>query len=249
MIKRLIIMVTLLFAIVASGYMTFNRASFYCMLAEAMYMHRIGDNVYISPGSSDAQIELCRELVATAESRNTELWGSVQSRPVFIFCTDWDDYYNFGMYRTQAMTRMNFAGEYIVISPFGMNSDDVSHEMCHAELYSRVGYENDKKIPLWFHEGLAMILCKEYPQSYTDYLTEWNNMTKSTPEMLPLDRISSDEDFYSSPSRSNLAYWRSGMEVTRWFEISGRKGLVKMMNHLNGGWDFYTAYKKAEEIY
>ena len=216
------------------------------MLTEVMYMNEAGDNVYISPDATEEQVRLCRELVKEAKDRNTELWGGINSEPVFLFCTNWDDYYKFGMYRTQAMTRMNFAGEYIILSPAGINPDDVSHEMCHAELYSRVGYENDKKIPLWFHEGLAMLVCREYPQSYSDYIIEWDKMTKGSPDILPLDRISSDEDFYSSPSRSNLAYWRSGMEVSRWFEGSGQDGLLEMMDMLRAGSDFPHAYETVE---
>lgn len=216
------------------------------MLAEVMYMNEAGENVYISPDATEEQVQMCLDLVKEAKNRNTELWGEINSKPVFLFCTNWDDYYKFGMYRTQAMTRMNFAGEYIILSPAGINPDDVSHEMCHAELYSRAGYENDKKIPLWFHEGLSMLVCREYPQSYADYLTEWDKMTKGSPNIMPLNRISSDEDFYSSPSRSNLAYWRSGMEVSRWFEKSGREGLLEMMRMLSAGSEFLTAYETAE---
>lgn len=216
------------------------------MLAEVMYMREVSDNVYVSPNATDKEIQQCLELVNDARERNEELWGEIKSKPVFLICTNWDDYYKFGMYRTQAMTRMNFAGEYIVLSPKGLNPDDVSHEMCHAELYSRVGYENDKKIPLWFHEGLAMLVCKEYPQSYAEYMEEWDIMTNGGPDIIPLDRISSDEDFYSSPSRSNLAYWRSGLEVSRWFERGGRDGLLKMMEMMGSGSEFTQAYETAE---
>lgn len=246
MIKRIALILILLSAIIAAGYTTFNRPAVNCMMAEFIYMHEADDNIYISPDATEKEIQQSLALVREAKKRNTELWGDILSNPVFIFCTGWEDYYKFGMYRTQAMTRMNFAGEYIILSPLGMNPDDVSHEMCHAELYSRVGFENDKNIPLWFHEGLAMLVCKEYPGNYKGYLAEWNKMTKSSPDIIPLERISSDEDFYSSPSRSNLAYWRSGMEVSRWFAKSKRKGVLSLLDELKKGYEFNNAYVKAE---
>ena len=139
---------------------------------------------------------------------------------------------------------MNFTGEYVIISPDGLNADDVSHEMCHTELYSRVGYFNDREIPLWFHEGISMLVCKDYPSTYEGYLTEWHSMIKNDPEILPLNRITAENDFYASPSRSSLSYWRSGLEVMRWYELYGKDGLLELTRDITNGKDFYDAYSR-----
>lgn len=247
MIKRFSISAVLILMMTVSGYVMFNQHNTRCMLVGISKMDNHGDNIYISPDATETQIKNCLDLVKTAKDRNKELWGSIESNPVFIFCTNWDDYYEYGMYRTQAMSRMNFTGEYVIISPDGFNADDVSHEMCHTELYTRVGYFNDRKIPLWFHEGISMLVCNNYPDSYKAYLNEWHSIIKSGPEILPLNKITVENDFYASPSRSDLAYWRSGMEVMRWYEIYGKEGLLKLTNDLANGDDFYSAYKKDRE--
>lgn len=229
-----------------SGFFIMNRQMINCMLVEVSYMDETEHNVFISPSATFEQKKLALGLVSIARERNSQFWSGIYSDPVFIFCFSWDEYHDFGMYRTDAMTRMNFSGEYIVISPNGFDADDVSHEMCHAELFSRTGYDNDKKIPLWFHEGLAMMVCREYPQTHSDYLSEWDKMVKCSPSIIPLDRISSDEDFYASPSRSNLAYWRSGMEVSRWLEKSRKEGLFTLIQRINAGEDFQIVYDELE---
>lgn len=231
-----------LFALIATGFFILNRQMINCMMVEISYMDKLDHNIYVSPDLSPEQKEFVLELVNTAKERNHSFWFDVTSDPVFIFCQNWDDYHKFGMYRTEAMTRMNYSGEYIIISPDGMNADDVSHEMCHAELFQRTGYQNDKKIPLWFHEGLSMMVCEEYPQTYSGYLAEWENLTKTDPSIIPLHRISSDDDFYASPNRSNLAYWRSGMEVSRWLEKYGKEGLFNLIERLNNGENFHGIY-------
>jgi len=47
----------------------------------------------------------------------------------------------------------------MVIGPDGINLDVLSHEMCHTELYHRLGWwRKEMRIPTWFDEGLAMQL-------------------------------------------------------------------------------------------
>jgi hypothetical protein len=246
MTRRILFILLITLSLTVSGFFILNQQMVNCMMVEVSYMDKTGHNIYMSPNSTPEEKQYVLDLVKTAKERNTIFWSKSTSDPVFIFCLNWNDYYKFGMYRTEAVTRMNYSGEYIIISPNGMNPDDVSHEMCHAELTQRTGYRNDEKIPLWFHEGLSMMVCEEYPRTYNDYLKEWEAITKSEPSIMPLQTISSDNDFYSSPNRSNLAYWRSGMEISRWLEKCGKDGLFTLIKRFNAGENFMSAYNDIE---
>ena len=230
----------------SSLYLLYNQKTVNCYLVRISHMEELQHNIYISPAANEEQRSQCLKFVEEAQERVGNLWGSTESDPVYIFCMNFEDYYRYGMYRTEALSRMNITGEYIIISPWAFNPDDVSHELCHAELFARVGYANDQKIPLWFHEGLALMVCKDYPSSYEGYVEEWRARSVSGRIRLDLDNITTDDDFYSSPNRSDLAYWRSGLEVSRWMSSAGNGGVLKLVELINKGNDFHYSYELAE---
>lgn len=245
-ILNIFLSAVLTFFLYGSFYLLHNEKTVNCFLVNSSNMEKLKHNVYISPGASEEQKTQCNEFIKEAHNRVGDLWGSIESDPVYIFCMNFDDYYRYGMYRTEALSRMNVTGEYIIISPWAFNPDDVSHELCHAELFARVGYSNDQKIPLWFHEGLALMVCNDYPGSYEGYVEEWQIRSVNGKIELELSDITTDDNFYNSPNRSDLAYWRSGLEVSRWKSNAGNKGVLELVNLINEGKDFHYAYKLTE---
>jgi hypothetical protein len=119
-------------------------------------LEKIRHNIYVSEGTSNSEKDSLLKLIDKSNQRVKELWGSVESDPVFIICTMFDDYTDYGMYKVDGLTCMYPFGTFVIISPEGINENIISHEICHAELYARIGFSEDDEIPLWFHEGVLL---------------------------------------------------------------------------------------------
>ncbi|WP_332368176.1 hypothetical protein [Spirosoma telluris] len=50
---------------------------------------------------------------------------------------------------------MPWGASYLILGPDGNNTDVIAHELCHDELFARLGWWRVKRqIPQWFNEGL-----------------------------------------------------------------------------------------------
>ena len=64
---------------------------------------------------------------------------------------------------------------------------------------------------------------------------------------IDLNDISSYDGFYGSPAIMDLPYWRAALEVSRWYEITGKEGLLELVSLINNGQDFKSSYMLVEE--
>ena len=218
-----------------------------CLMIDFSSLEKIRHNVYVSEGTSNSEKDSLLKLLNKSNQRVKNLWGSVESDPVFIICSTFDDYIDYGMYKVDGLACMYPFGTYIIISPDGINENIISHEICHAELYSRIGFSDDDEIPLWFHEGLASLVSHYQPNSYDGFKQVWNKRSKNGRVKIDLNDISSYDGFYGSPAIMDLPYWRAALEVSRWYEITGKEGLLELVSLIKNGQDFKSSYKLVEE--
>ena len=218
-----------------------------CLMVDFSSLQEIQHNVYISEGTTDSEKDSLLELIEISKQRVQDLWGSVESDPVFIICTTFEDYTDYGMYKVDGLASMYPFGTYIIISPDGINENIISHEICHAELHARIGTSKDDEIPLWFHEGLASLVSHHPHNSHDEFKKIWNKRSKNGRVKIELNDISSYDGFYGSPAIMDLSYWRAALEVSRWYEISGKEGLLEFVSLINNGQDIYSSYELVEE--
>lgn len=220
-----------------------------CLTINFSSFQEIQHNVYVSESTSNNEKNSILELLDKSKQRVQDLWGSIESDPVFIICTTFEDYKDYGMYKVDGLACMYPFGTYIIISPDGINENILSHEICHAELHARIGLSEDDEIPLWFHEGLASLVSHHSQNSYDEFMKIWNKRSKNGRVKIDLHDISSYDGFYGSPAIMDLPYWRAALEVSRWLEISGKEGLLELVSLINKGQDFNSAYQIIEKKY
>ena len=228
-------------------YCQFNPRLINCLLIDFSDMEKIAHNVYVSKETSNSDKEHLLALINRSKNRIENLWGSVEADPVFVICNTHEDYTNFGMYKVDGLTIIYPFETFVTISPDGINENVISHEICHAELYERIGFFDDDEIPLWFHEGLASLVSHNQTNSFDGFKKIWCKRSKNGRVKIDLNEIASYDGFYGSPVILDLPYWRAALEVSRWYEISGKEGLLELVTSIKSNKDFESSYKLIEE--
>ncbi len=246
--KRIFIKYLVLFLyIILVFYCQFNPRLINCLLIDFSDMEKIAHNVYVSKETSSSDKEHLLALINKSKNRVENLWGNLEANPEFIICNSHEDYTNFGMYKVDGLTVIYPFETFVIISPYGINENVISHEICHAELYERIGFFDDDEIPLWFHEGLASLVSHNQPKSFDGIKKIWNKRSKNGRVRIDLNEIASYDGFYGSPAILDLPYWRAALEVSRWYKISGKEGLLELVTSIKSNKDFESSYIMIEE--
>jgi hypothetical protein len=211
--------------------------------------------VYISKGASTKQVDSLFALLKSSGQRLSGFWGDKQSNPAIIFCHTDELYEKYGSLSGSPANYFGTPlGTYVVISPQGLNVDVISHEMCHAELTHRVGWLTmSREIPQWFNEGIALMVDYRYPDkgmdnTYQNYLSKWQRSSLEGQIKISLQDLESVESFYRGDAFwVNLAYMRSGLEVSGWLEKVNQQGLLRFTRALQKGASFEDAWRMTNE--
>lgn len=112
---------------------------------------KVQDDVYAEDDSRDAELTA---LVAEAERRVGDFFGTRRSSPTIVACFTDDCYRRVGGGRERGIAVLNRA---VMLSPRGFDPVILAHEMTHVELHHRV----DADVPQWFDEGLAVVVSDD----------------------------------------------------------------------------------------
>ncbi len=219
-------------------------------------------DIYVNPQMNKEERQNIILLYQKSRLRIDSLFGKTESKPSILVGNSNEVMQLFGNSTTPkqqvktGMTHLTPFGAYIILSPEGTNIDVLSHELCHAELMERLGWKTRRlKIPIWFDEGLAMLVDKRF-EYWTALQEDWRNLN---------DLESNDSDFYSSThpdslsfskfslkdlqtteqfftSDAQLHYFLAQKEVTRWYNKKGQKGLLELIDNLQEN-NFEGSYK------
>jgi hypothetical protein len=165
------------FAALLAGCGTLNEAKLH---APTWFgLEEVAPNLYVSPDVTDPQRAQLRESIAEAESYMTEVFGAVASRPVIYICSNPDCYTAFNGYGDGRAVGNNgiLLSPRILHSPRSVLPAMISHEWAHVELYTRVGRSAYRRFPMWFHEGLAVVVSK-LPNHSEDALREAESLVE-----------------------------------------------------------------------
>ena len=230
---------------------------FYCQTIPFSSFEKVQERLYVSPGIDAAQRPEMYAIIQKARNRIEEFWGNSASQATLILCSSPDEYQKYCHSDEGAGCSLGtpWGDSYIVLNPYGLNDDVISHEMCHDELFTRLGWwKTTTQIPQWFNEGLALMLDRRFvPETdpmprYLSYKDEWLYLTHGAQEVLELDELKSMKGFFGGNQRRvMLAYMTAGMEVSYWLMLTGPKNVQVLVDAVSKGSDFGSTYESMRK--
>ena len=236
-----------------------------------------GGAVYLNRVTLREQGQTFLANLRQARLRIHRFWGKPQGGAVLIYCPLQEQYENYcaGGEGAGCSLGTPWGQSFLIIGPDGNSADVIAHELCHDELYARLGWLRVKRdIPQWFNEGLAMMLDYRFSvpvadatvagvtvagdsgetaaMRYQNYRDEW--LYRSAPARggkrhptLSLANLETTRDFFGGDyAHVMLAYTTAGLEVSRWLARAGQPAVPKLATELADGADFRTAYQRLE---
>ena len=227
----------------------------------AVVVSKQGAPVYVSQTATARQQAQLRKHILTAYDRIGRFWGSKRGQAVLIYCPQQADYeqYCVGGEGAGCSLGTPWGGSYLVLGPDGNNADVIAHELCHDELFTRLGWWRVKRqIPQWFNEGLALMVdyrfsspaIWEHPdstQALAPPIDEADAMPFVQRSVVKLSDLETTRDFFGGDYADvMLAYQTAADEVARWLTTVGRAGVPALTNAIDAGRDFEDAYRELE---
>jgi hypothetical protein len=210
-------------------------------------MEAISPNIYVSKAVTETQREQLMLSMQQAKSRVNEIYGNVVSSPVVYACADRNCYKSFNGYGNG---RAVGASGILLISE-SLTPEVISHEWSHVELYVRMGRIRYGKFPMWFHEGLAVVVSK-----LTRHSDEALRQARQLGIPIPKDiKMLGEQKVWNSALKQyhndkgiNVMYAAAGHEVREWLRHAGTSGLQQLIDDVNAGEDFSMAYDRIAPI-
>lgn len=236
-----------------SGYYIIYSHLFYCQTIAFSNFEEVNKKLYVSEGIDSLQRKNMFESIRRSRNRVTKFWGKPVGKATLILCSSPEEYQKYCHSSEGAGCSLGtpWGDSYIVLNPYGLNEDVISHEMCHDELFARLGWwKTTTQIPQWFNEGLALMLDRRFVaqtdslQRYMSYRDEWMYLTHGAQEVLELNQLESIRGFFGGNQRHvMLAYMTAGMEVSYWLMLTGSANIRLLLDAIGKGADFTQTYK------
>ena len=228
------------------------------LLPEQFGLSRIDDGLYVETGADDETRTKLITAVTRAENAIRTAYGGVESRPVVNACITDACYASFGGMGSRA----KIYGNYILLSPQGLDWHFLAHEWSHDEIRSRLTTMAWwRRLPQWFDEGVAVTISRDpkYSEEHWRYLISANVPRPSRQELLACRSLTAWLDtvrrFGATQNRERRekgepevrpVYTAAGHEVRPWLDTVGTKGLWALIDGLNRGEPFEHIYTHME---
>ncbi len=197
--------------------------------------------VWVERGTTEAARSELVQTVAAARRRVDQFYPRAAGHPVVLACSTVECFRRCGGIG-HATT---FFSDRVLLSPGGVNSVKVSHELSHVELATRIGAVRALlSVPQWFDEGLA-VLASDDPD-YDE--AKWLAATEVGARVPNLEQMATLRGFLAATKQSKqAAYGTARHEVARWYARVGAAGLERLFSAVRGGESFRYAYARVEE--
>ncbi|MFC5409717.1 hypothetical protein ACFPMF_10390 [Larkinella bovis] len=217
----------------------------------------IAPQVWVAKDTPDRQRVYLLFEINEARKRLELLWNKpIHSHATIVYCQTPEQYEQYCQDGEGAGCSLGtpWGDSWIIINPYGRNPDVLAHEMCHDELFTRLGWlKTQRQIPQWFNEGLALMIDQRFTTAtdslrrFEEFQDHWQQQSRGQQTVLDLSELASLRDFFAGDTdRVMLAYMTAGREVSRWLALVGRPGLRKLAEAVAQGEAFSTAYQQLE---
>lgn len=218
--------------------------------------------IYVNRKTTPQQEAMFQQHVRAASDRIQRFWSGRKGKAILIYCPTQADYeqYCIGGEGAGCSLGLPWGDSYLVLGPDGNNTDVIAHELCHDELFARLGWWRVKRqIPQWFNEGLALMVDYRFSSpsvwEHTDstqadeFLLEHESPVYPNPVMIKLTDLETTRDFFGgSPEHVMLAYQTAAEEVARWLSLVGQPGVPALAKAIMNGESFSNAYQRLERL-
>lgn len=227
---------------------------------ETSGLQAVGPRLYIEAGDDPHEqvrrAQALQQAMEQAEAAVRKGFGSVRSQPKVHACFTPACYTRFGGGTSAAKVY----GDFILLSPRGLNWHFLAHEWSHTEMRNRLSWRGWWHMPQWFEEGVAVAISEapEHSEAHWRWLVE-QDVPRPSPQ--GLRRLRSLSDWYTAvhrygdeqnPARlargeppRNPLYAAAGHEVRAWLAQVGTDGLLRLIEQVNAGSPFDAAYDAA----
>ena len=236
----LFITILLILAAVVVAVFQFTQFGYLMTVPYRSAFTEIASHVYINRDYAGDQQELL-EMIEQAKDRVRTFFGDVrfQDETIFIICDDEKLTRKLGEDHGTVIYYFPSETHYICISDEYLELDILAHEITHAELHTRLSAEAQKAIPTWFDEGIA--LQNDYREKYSE--AQWTQQTDNGKNAVALEDMDTPAEFYAGEAEDRrFRYLNAKHELEVWMISHGQQGLLELLDRLNGGADFNTAY-------
>ena len=241
----------------AFGYFFLFPQVWYCQWVGYSDFKQIDNGLYISPEIPVQQRVVALQNIDIAQKRIAQFWGKQEGKAALILCNNGTEYQHFCNSNEGAGCSIGtpWGQSFVVLNREGLNADVIAHEMCHDELFTRLGWWKTKRqIPQWFNEGLALMADYRFVpatdsiQRYIDYKEEMLYRSHGGHVALNLKDISTTSGFFGGDeAHVMLAYMAAGTEVSRWLSLVGTQRMKGLIEGVERGNDFLERYQTLEK--
>ncbi len=242
MILIVIFSLLLLFAAAAVWFFQFNPTGYRMSVPRRASFEKLSDNVFVNrtyAGNRDA----IAAIIDEAKERAADFFGTLTcpEHTVIIVCDDEKLLAKLGGDHDTQTIPFPEKKSYISLSDEYLNVDVLAHELTHAELHDRLSLKALWRIPTWFDEGIA--LQNDFREQYD--LEEWAKQTNNGKNTVTLEDMDTAAEFYAGTVEDRrVRYLNAKHEVSIWIEMYNYQGVLDLIDKLNSGEEFYTAYKR-----
>ena len=181
----------------------------------------IAPNIYVDAEMPAAQRKQFLQTVKQSKVEISQFFGGMKSTPKIYACSTKKCFKKFGGVYADAKT---INDDTVLISNKGLNKTTLTHELAHAEFNKRLGKSHWNKVPMWFDEGLAALVCKD------------PKYAKPVPSM-SLSKLSSHDQWLDAVRDKKPVYNIARQAIEGWYKGVGTEGLHDLINRLHKGED------------
>lgn len=203
---------------------------------------KAADYIYVNKNYS-GNIEDALQLTEKAMDRVGAFFGEIQctDTTILILCDDEKLLAKLGGDHDTMTSVFPAKKNCISVSAAYCNIDILAHELTHAELHTRLTAKALKKIPVWFDEGLAT--QNDYREQYGS--AAWMEQTENGKHTIAPEDMDTPSEFNAGTKEDRrFRYLNAKHEVREWMDIHQQQGLLELLDQLNSGAAFASAYSE-----
>ena len=160
-----------------------------------------GTPIFVSIDTPEETLETLVYVFKRSKNEVEKFWTGFSNEAIIIYCHNEGVYSKYGMKGVPALTRL---GSYVILPNDGIYIEFISHELCHTELFARLGknwWVYYQKLPCWFDEGLALQFNNTgtYEKNALDTVSRW--------PIKKLRTIDRPRKFYRKDSKITLQHY------------------------------------------
>ncbi len=237
-----IVLLLLLLGAAAVYFFQFTQFGYLMTVPYRPAFEEIADHVYVNRTNARKPQEIL-DVIEQAKERDRAFFGALRfsEETFFVICDDEKLIRKLGEDHGTVICSVPFKRHYICISDEYLTLDILAHEITHAELHTRLSPSAYRRIPTWFDEGLAT--QNDDREQYSE--EQWIIQTDNGKNTVALEAMDTRAEFYAGEAEDRrFRYLNAKHELAVWMEAHGRQGLLELLEKLNQGVDFHTAYGK-----